>query len=86
MTGRERTCLRLSVIEGLSLDRLGTMYRVNASTVSRWLARARQTLLAELQRQLKARENIAPEDVESIVRLVRSQVDVSLSGLLSAEP
>jgi RNA polymerase sigma-70 factor (ECF subfamily) len=86
LTVRERTCLRLSMIEGLSLDRLGTMYRVNASTVSRWLARARQALLAELQRQLKARENIAPEDVESIVRLVRSQVDVSLSGLLSAEP
>jgi DNA-directed RNA polymerase specialized sigma24 family protein len=38
---RERTVLRLAVVAGFSPSRIATIYRVNTSTVSRWLAKAR---------------------------------------------
>jgi RNA polymerase sigma-70 factor, ECF subfamily len=75
----------LTLIAGLSLDRVGAMYRVNPSTVSRWLSAAREELLARMQRHLRETRNLDPAELESMVRLVRSQVDVSLSGLLAEE-
>jgi RNA polymerase sigma-70 factor, ECF subfamily len=82
LTVRERTAFRLTLIAGFPLEKVGAMYQVNASTVSRWLAKARETLLAEMQRFLRERQDLDPADLESMVRLVGSQVDISLSRLL----
>jgi RNA polymerase sigma-70 factor (ECF subfamily) len=81
---RERTVLRLAVVAGFSLSRIATIYRVNTSTVSRWLARARADLLASLGASLQERHRLDPADLESVVRLLRSRVDVSLAGLLGS--
>jgi RNA polymerase sigma-70 factor, ECF subfamily len=86
LTIREQAALRLTLVAGFTLERVGIMYGVNASTVSRWLARARETLLAEIQSFLKERRNLDPAELESMVRLVRSQVDVSLSSFLGGDP
>jgi RNA polymerase sigma-70 factor, ECF subfamily len=82
---RERTALRLTLIAGLTLDKVAAMYNVNASTVSRWLTGAREQLLDDMKAFLKERRNLDPAELESIVRLVRSQVDVSLSGILGGD-
>jgi RNA polymerase sigma-70 factor (ECF subfamily) len=86
LNAREQTILRLTVIAGFSLEQVGAMYQVNASTVSRWLKKARETLLIEMQRLLREGPNLDPADLQSIVRLVGSQVDVSLSHLLPNDP
>jgi RNA polymerase sigma-70 factor (ECF subfamily) len=82
---RERTVVRLYTLGGLTLARIGTMFGVDESTVSRWVQRARETILAETQRELGVRLGIRVAEVPSLVRLVSSQLDVSLARLLEEE-
>lgn len=79
---RERTVLRLHFVEGLSLERIGAMYQTHKSTVSRWLARAREDVLAEVRQKLAERLQLSAEELQSLLRAVRSQLDASLSKLL----
>ncbi|HEY4122759.1 MAG TPA: sigma-70 family RNA polymerase sigma factor, partial [Byssovorax sp.] len=46
LTPRERALLRLSLVEGLSIDVVGARYRVGRSTAARWIAAARAALTA----------------------------------------
>jgi len=82
LSAEERTLLELTVLEGVSLDRIGAMHRVNKSTVSRWLSKARETLLTETRRVMKERLRCSDKELESLLGLVRSQLDVSLERLL----
>ena len=80
---RERTVMRLNTVGGLTLARIGTMLGVDESTVSRWIQRARGTILAETQRELGERLGLRVADVPSVARLVTSQLDVSIARLLA---
>jgi RNA polymerase sigma-70 factor, ECF subfamily len=80
---RERMTLRLTLISGLSLEEIGAIYGVNASTICRWLGKTRDRLALELRRQLSARRQIQAGELESIVRLVQSGLDLGLSALLA---
>jgi RNA polymerase sigma-70 factor (ECF subfamily) len=82
LPARERTVLRLHFVEELSLERIGTMYQTHKSTVSRWLARARADVLAEVRRRLAERLQLSDEELQSLLRIVRSQLDASISKLL----
>jgi RNA polymerase sigma-70 factor (ECF subfamily) len=82
LPARERTVLRLHFVEGLSLDRIGAMYQTHKSTVSRWLTRARADVLAEVRRRLAEKLQLSAEELQSLLRIVRSQLDASLSKLL----
>ncbi|MDY7232141.1 sigma-70 family RNA polymerase sigma factor [Hyalangium rubrum] len=82
LPARERTVLRLHFVEGLSLERIGAMYQTHKSTVSRWLARAREEVLAEVRRRLAERLQLSAEELQSLLRAIRSQLDASLSQLL----
>ena len=78
LSPRERTILRLNLVAGVSLERIGKSYGVNQSTVSRWVAHARDLILEAMQAHLQS--EIQPDDFASIVRLVRSQVDIAMSA------
>jgi RNA polymerase sigma-70 factor (ECF subfamily) len=80
---RARTLLRLHFGEGMSIDRLGDMYRVNRATAARWLAAARETLVEGARDEIQARLRLSEKECDSIVRLMRSQLDVSLMRHLS---
>jgi RNA polymerase sigma-70 factor, ECF subfamily len=77
LTARDRTILRMNLVAGVSLETIGKSYRVNQSTVTRWIARAREQILTVLQAHLAAQ--VAVSELPSLVRLVRSQVDVAMS-------
>ena len=79
---RERGLLRLHYAEGLSADQLGAIHRVHRATATRWLAQARQVLLDELRRELAASMRIDRREVSSLVRLLRSQLEISLRQAL----
>lgn len=74
----ERNVLRLHYLDGLSIDEIGLSYRVHRSTVARWIARARGRILEEVRRRLSNQLKVETEEVDSIMRLVQSQLDVSL--------
>jgi RNA polymerase sigma-70 factor (ECF subfamily) len=79
---RAKMIYRMHLVEGLSLERIGKAYRVHQSTVSRWLAEARQRVLAEAKRRLREDLDVAPNEFESLARILVSQLDLSLSQAL----
>jgi RNA polymerase sigma-70 factor (ECF subfamily) len=79
---RERALLRLQMVGGLTLDQIGAIYKVNASTVSRWIAGARDGLLRETERLLRAELPLSSSEFASLARMLASQLDLSVSRLL----
>ena len=79
---RERNLLRMYYGSGVKLERLATMHRVNVSTVSRWLARAREDVFESTRRQLAAKLRLSLAEVESLLGLAIS-IDASLGGFLA---
>jgi RNA polymerase sigma-70 factor (ECF subfamily) len=79
---RERNILAMSVIDGLSTDAIGALYRVNGSTVRRWMAQTREHVLDEVRARLKTALDIRATEFDSLMGLVRSQLDLNLSQLL----
>jgi RNA polymerase sigma-70 factor (ECF subfamily) len=78
-----RQLLRWHFLDGLSLTQIGTLRKVDKSTVSRWLAAARQQLFDETQRHLQQQLQVPASDVASLMRVVRHELDdVSLERLL----
>jgi RNA polymerase sigma-70 factor (ECF subfamily) len=82
---RERTLLRLHLISRLRLDQIAPMFQVNISTISRWLAAARESLLVHTREGLGSRLHISPGEFDSLARLLQSQIDVSLARLLAEQ-
>ncbi len=80
----ERAVLRYTFVDGLNLDALGRALRVSRATAHRRLADARTALLAATERELAARLRLSPDEVASLQRLVRSQLDVSVGQLLAS--
>jgi RNA polymerase sigma-70 factor (ECF subfamily) len=81
----ERGVLRYTFVDGLGLDALGKALRVSRATAHRRLADARAALLAATERALQARLGVMPEEMQSLYRLVRSQMEISLRGALASE-
>lgn len=82
LSARERNLLRHQLLHDMSVDRIGAIYRVHRATAARWLDAARERLIAEVHARLMGRLNAGRADMESILRLIRSQVDVSLRRVL----
>lgn len=58
------------------------MYRVHLATVARWVDKARETLLENSRSILMAQLRVDLSEVESILRLIESQLEVSAVNLL----
>jgi RNA polymerase sigma-70 factor (ECF subfamily) len=82
---RERMLLRLKHAKGWRLEQLATMYRVSRATAGRMVTAAHEALAAETKRLLRERLKLSPSELESLVKLLRSQLEVSLVKLLGAE-
>jgi RNA polymerase sigma-70 factor (ECF subfamily) len=78
----ERHLLRLYFADQLSMYELASLFRVNQSTVSRWLKSARQTIYEETRRRLQERLGLSTQDLNSFLAVLDSQLDLSLSQLL----
>ena len=84
LSSKERTLLRLHLGERLGIDRLAVVYGVGRSTVARWLAAARTTLLAEARREAQARLGVSESELVEVGADLRSAIDVSLIRLLAS--
>jgi RNA polymerase sigma-70 factor, ECF subfamily len=77
----DRNDLRLYYVDGLGLDSLGAMYRVSTSTMSRRLAKTRERILESTKKIMRERLGVKDADVESILRLIESRLELSRSAL-----
>jgi RNA polymerase sigma-70 factor (ECF subfamily) len=76
-----RMILRLYFVDGVSLERLGAVYGVAASTISRRLVKARVRVSHGTRQRLAARFHLTPDEAESLWNMMASQLDLSISGL-----
>ncbi len=82
---RMRTLLRYYYLDGVGVEELGRLYRVHASTVSRWLSSTREAILDETRRRIAASLALAESEVESMLGLSGS-LEISLGTLLRTNP
>jgi RNA polymerase sigma-70 factor (ECF subfamily) len=80
---RDRNLLRYYFGKKLSIDDLGVLYRVHRATAARRLQKANAELVAKTRDRLAAGLGIAAADVSSIVRLIQSQIERTLTGILA---
>jgi RNA polymerase sigma-70 factor (ECF subfamily) len=82
LESKERNLLRLHFVDELTFDEIGRLFQVNRSTAFRWIDAAREELVNHARAQLRNRIGLDATEFESLVQLVRSQLDLSLSRLL----
>ncbi|MCY1015028.1 sigma-70 family RNA polymerase sigma factor [Pyxidicoccus sp. MSG2] len=75
---RDRTLLRLHLVEGLGTAQIARAYRVDRSTVKRWLAQSREWLRNEVRVRLAARIGVDTPALGSLLRELQSQLDLSI--------
>jgi RNA polymerase sigma-70 factor (ECF subfamily) len=81
LSERERNLLRQYHIDGLTIDQLAALYQVNRATTARWVAGARLAIVTRTRNLLIDQFGVAATEVDSIIRLVRSQLAVSVRDL-----
>jgi RNA polymerase sigma-70 factor (ECF subfamily) len=83
LSQQERNVLRMYFLDGLTTVALGRVYRVHATTVARWIDRARAEVLREVRRSLAQNANVPAAEVDSLFGLLQSRFDLSLERLLN---
>jgi RNA polymerase sigma-70 factor (ECF subfamily) len=83
LSDRQRTILRQQLLDGLSIDEIGALYRIHRATAARWLEQARQQVLENTRALLLERLQVRPQELDSIIRLIRSRLEVSLRQLVA---
>jgi RNA polymerase sigma-70 factor (ECF subfamily) len=82
LPARDRSLLRLHYVESLSVQAVGALHGVHRATATRWLAMSRQLLVDDLRRRLAESLRLSRHDVDSLVKLLRSRLDVSIRRAL----
>lgn len=81
LTAEQRTLLRMHIIDKLTIDDLARMHKVHRTSTARWLREAREALSDGTRERLHAALGVADEELDSIMNIVRSRLDLSLSRL-----
>lgn len=86
LSSRDRVLLRHYYVDQVGSDDLAKLHRVHRVTITRWLGRIRETLLEETRHYLRERLNVEANELDSVMRLIGSQLHVSIGGLLGGSP
>jgi len=78
---RERTVLRLHLLDGLTIDEIAPMYEVHRATIARWIGAAKQTVLDRTRRRLMHDLRLDAAEVDSLIRLVQSRIELPVDPL-----
>lgn len=78
LSDKDRALLRLRLLEGVPLARLGKIYHVHASTLARRIGAIRERILVAVQETL----GLSSREFDSAIALVRSKLDLHLTAQL----
>jgi RNA polymerase sigma-70 factor (ECF subfamily) len=78
----ERNFLALHYVDQMSTDAIGALYRLDGSTVRRRIARSREAVVRRTRAQLRDALQLTPGEIDGVLAIVESQVDLSLTRLL----
>jgi RNA polymerase sigma-70 factor (ECF subfamily) len=74
---KQRFRLQMTVVE------LGELHAVHASTVSRWVADARERLVSTTRKRMMEKLGLRAAEMSSILRLIQSEIDITLTSATS---
>jgi RNA polymerase sigma-70 factor (ECF subfamily) len=74
----------MHLLHGLSIDAIGSSFRVHRATAARWLGSIRAKLDRETRRLLRERKGLTDPEFDSLVRLVESRIQVSFRRVLGS--
>lgn len=88
LSPREHAMLRLHLVRQHSIDHIGAVYGVHRATAARWIEAAKGALRKETTRILGERYDLRGPELERVVGLIESRIELSIERLLatSAEP
>ncbi|MCA9625104.1 MAG: sigma-70 family RNA polymerase sigma factor [Myxococcales bacterium] len=86
LPAEDRNLLRLHVAQGLSIDQLAGLFQIHRATAARRVARARGALLSGVRSRLMDELGLGRAELDSVMRLIESNVHVSVQRLLGTEP
>jgi RNA polymerase sigma-70 factor (ECF subfamily) len=75
---RDKTLLRHQVIDELTIDQIGAIYRVHRATAARWLEHAREKLVEGTRERFMQHARISESECKSLMRVLHSQLDVTI--------
>ena len=75
---REQTLLRYHHVDGLNIDEIGAIYRIHRVTAFRWLEKAKELLVRSTLETLRGRLKLPANELDSVLRMIRSQIHLSL--------
>jgi RNA polymerase sigma-70 factor, ECF subfamily len=79
----DRGLLRLHLMDHLGIDAIAALHGVHRSTAARWLQGIRDALGSDVRRRLRERLGRGRGDIDSLLRAVDSQLDLSFSRILA---
>lgn len=82
----DRHLLRQHLVAGLSIDQLGAVLGIHRATAARRIAKARDQLATQTRRLVVERLALGPDELDDVLGLVISRLDVSLARLFASEP
>lgn len=78
----QRNLLRLHYLDGRSMEEIGAICNAHKSTISRRMEAARSAILDALHCQLRDSLKLSVSEIDSLVKLIASQIDLSISDAL----
>ena len=86
LSARDRNLLRRHLLDRLTLQEIATPYGVHPATIARRLVSLREEIARSVRETLALQhhEEGGSTSLESLARAIRSEIDLSLSPLLSA--
>jgi RNA polymerase sigma-70 factor (ECF subfamily) len=82
LSAREKNVLALHFLKGVGADAIAVLYRVTGRTVRRWIDSAREKILHETLTLLEERLQLSRAELEGLMGLVGSQLDLSIRRFL----
>jgi RNA polymerase sigma-70 factor (ECF subfamily) len=82
LDAEDRSVLRLHYLDELNIERIAAVLRVSRATVGRRIVALRRRILRAAREVLRAELKVTAAELESLLRVVRSDLAVSLSQIL----
>jgi RNA polymerase sigma-70 factor (ECF subfamily) len=86
LSTRERTILRFHFLDGMNAEAIAAVYKVSKRTAERWLAQTRERILTETRRLLADKLKMEPSQLDTLLGLVQSEIEVSIRSVLGDPP
>jgi RNA polymerase sigma-70 factor, ECF subfamily len=83
LSAADRTVLRFHLVDRLSVDEIAPLVGLHRSNVARRLSSARRHLVALTHDRLRHMLGLAEADMASILRMIRSRLDLNLDQILA---